>query len=971
MNPIDPFVYTLLRAICVTFIASVLFLGILRFSRGLVPTVHRSVWFGILLLGLCVFQFTVNVPYYEAPQRVVVNTEVASPEPLRFERMFAPVIPRGSTNMLQSTAPISTPSTAKSFTINWWTVCVCVWGGGIGLLLVRRLVLFVKLVRYVSTTTPAHKNQWSNMLSEFGIAEQKIPICWTENTGPALVRSLFGYRLVFPESLWDSLTEKQREGVLRHELSHYLGRDAFWSELARLLVYVQWFNPAVWLALRKFEEATEWKCDDFAYFNRKNGPKELIKTLLVVHDSTETLRLHLSSFAKISVLTRIQRLLNNQPQENSTMKKTLVFTLFALLLFGSVTRIQLVAKAEKETDDPATVASTDTKWPAIDPKTKAELERLAKMGESMITMKDISVERLNDVLGDIDERSYKIEEKDFKKKIFKLKVKICDKILASNPDNETLDRILYRKLLSLNELIYLDWSLENIAELEEYGNGLKTEGTEASYRENAMSFAKRAKLFRFSRIDGLTAEDYFQARKEALDYIKGDEIDWNKTNLGRTITETATFLADTGILTKEQLVESYEQVIASLKNLKPPKESNDEYKMYIANEREELEIGLVLITIEGKPFAFTGTDVNDKAFDSASLRGKYVLATFTSSAFGGAEMGDMLELNNDFAGKDLDMVTYISLSEKESHIDKIWLDSLLKETKYPGTTLTKIESNEFVIQKISELSSDYQYHYLRNMFLLIGKDGSVISFGRVGQTAKKLEELFGPPQGTPESRAEIVRQFENVPKLCASNLQKIMLAMHCYHDVYRTFPPAYTVDENGNKLHSWRVLLLPFLEQQALYDAIKLDEPWNSESNRKARETIVPVYQCHKTGLSTGLSPNRGPTTDYAAVIGREAAFEENGKSVVISDFTDGTSNTIVFVERATPILWMQPDDITFEEACKGIGVSPQGIANAHEAGSHAAVCDGSTRFLPNDVAPKTLRAILTRNGGESVALPE
>src|SRR5262249_21734482 len=65
-----------------------------------------------------------------------------------------------------------------------------------------------------------------------------------------------------------------------------------------------------------------------------------------------------------------------------------------------------------------------------------------------------------------------------------------------------------------------------------------------------------------------------------------------------------------------------------------------------------------------------------------------------------------------------------------------------------------------------------------------------------------------------------------------NNLKQIALAMHSYHDTMGRFPPAIVRDKEGKPLYSWRVLLLPYLEQQNLYNQFKLDEPWDSEHNR-------------------------------------------------------------------------------------------------------------------------------------------
>src|SRR6056297_1698819 len=79
---------------------------------------------------------------------------------------------------------------------------------------------------------------------------------------------------------------------------------------------------------------------------------------------------------------------------------------------------------------------------------------------------------------------------------------------------------------------------------------------------------------------------------------------------------------------------------------------------------------------------------------------------------------------------------------------------------------------------------------------------------------------------------------------CKNNLKQIGLALHNYHDTYGSLPPAYTVDEQGRKLHSWRTLILPFLEEQALYEQIDLSQPWDSPANAAAFETIPIVYRC-------------------------------------------------------------------------------------------------------------------------------
>ncbi len=129
---------------------------------------------------------------------------------------------------------------------------------------------------------------------------------------------------------------------------------------------------------------------------------------------------------------------------------------------------------------------------------------------------------------------------------------------------------------------------------------------------------------------------------------------------------------------------------------------------------------------------------------------------------------------------------------------------------------------------------------------------------------------------------------------CTNNLKQIGLALHNYTDVHRSLPPAFTVDENGKPLHSWRTLLLPYLEQQALYESIDLSKPWNDPVNAHLATTVVPTYTCPSHASNNGL-------TLYQAVVDPSGAFTgiSSGQNSYLQfrDFTDGISNTLMFIE--------------------------------------------------------------------------
>jgi prepilin-type processing-associated H-X9-DG protein len=203
---------------------------------------------------------------------------------------------------------------------------------------------------------------------------------------------------------------------------------------------------------------------------------------------------------------------------------------------------------------------------------------------------------------------------------------------------------------------------------------------------------------------------------------------------------------------------------------------------------------------------------------------------------------------------------------------------------------------------------------------------------------------------------------------CKNRLKAITLAIHNYHDVYISLPPLYTVDKDGKPLHSWRVLILPFLEQSALYQKIRLDEAWDSEYNKQFHNTVIDVYRCDENPLAqkTGMSC-------YSAIAGEGfIPAKKTGTTGMHGEtfarIADGTSNTLAVVEVKQPFCWMDPTaDITLDELLKGINSKDGRVGSFHPNGINAAFFDGSVRFISNNIPQETLKALGTCNGGESV----
>jgi hypothetical protein len=181
-----------------------------------------------------------------------------------------------------------------------------------------------------------------------------------------------------------------------------------------------------------------------------------------------------------------------------------------------------------------------------------------------------------------------------------------------------------------------------------------------------------------------------------------------------------------------------------------------------------------------------------------------------------------------------------------------------------------------------------------------------------------------------------------------NNLRVLALALHSYHDTYDTLPPAVVTDANGKPLYSGRVLLLPFMEQQALYDAFDLTKAWDSPENSEISQTSI------KTFIDPS-SPNPAPgKTDYLFVTGKGTVFEDD-KAVDFQSITDGLSNTIVLIEAKNQnASWAEPKDIDFSQPM----ALPPGN---HPGGNIAAFGDGSVQFIGSTRSPEGVRKLATR----------
>ncbi len=186
-----------------------------------------------------------------------------------------------------------------------------------------------------------------------------------------------------------------------------------------------------------------------------------------------------------------------------------------------------------------------------------------------------------------------------------------------------------------------------------------------------------------------------------------------------------------------------------------------------------------------------------------------------------------------------------------------------------------------------------------------------------------------------------------------NNMKQIMLAMHNYHDVYKVLPAAINHKNPGDPGHSWRVALLPYLEQQDLYRQYRFDEPWDSEHNRRLIERMPEVFRNPNQPADTKF-------TNYFVFVGGGAIFDP-GKAPSFRDIRDGTSNTIAIVEAERHIPWTKPEDIPFSpnQPLPKLGLGDGRVS--------IGLADGAVRTVPLNIPEAVFKNLIMRSDGQLI----
>jgi hypothetical protein len=189
---------------------------------------------------------------------------------------------------------------------------------------------------------------------------------------------------------------------------------------------------------------------------------------------------------------------------------------------------------------------------------------------------------------------------------------------------------------------------------------------------------------------------------------------------------------------------------------------------------------------------------------------------------------------------------------------------------------------------------------------------------------------------------------------CKNQLRQISMAIEMYKAVHGNYPPAYSVDEQGKPLHSWRTLILPHMVSADFYDQIRMEEPWDSPHNSRLHDRHAEFFGCPS-------SPNsRSTNTSYVAIVGPGMIF--SGPKATVANAVPSASSTILLVEIAeSDIHWMEPRDIKAADLARAMRHDVNRVDSHHNMSVNVAYAGGTVQAIPKtELSAKRLRSLLT-----------
>lgn len=237
----------------------------------------------------------------------------------------------------------------------------------------------------------------------------------------------------------------------------------------------------------------------------------------------------------------------------------------------------------------------------------------------------------------------------------------------------------------------------------------------------------------------------------------------------------------------------------------------------------------------------------------------------------------------------------------------------------------------------------------------------LLTAGLLAVGCKDSNNTPTPPSGgsTPSGEAK------GDSKEILAALKQLGAAFHKYEERHGRFPAAAIRGKDGKSLMSWRVAILPLIGEDELYKQFHLEEPWDSEHNRKLLPKMPKVYAPVR-----GPAPKEPHSTYYQVFTGFDAPFMRpearvplsvpiglNGLGPKVSDFSDGLTQTFLIVEASQAVPWTKPADLVYDR-CKAL--PKLGFGDR----VYVVLADGGSHFLKKTVPEPIFRAAITPDRG-------
>ena len=379
---IDEISAVLFRTSACTVIGS-LIAGILLKNQSIrSPTLHRIVAVLIVLQGWALVPVVFEIPISERQTNAPSN-DVTYSFPIVDENLATP-----KTNVVSDVDASSTAISASRCLAFAWLLGLIVV---VGRFAQRYWSLACKLPLGEATENETWLSEWNSLRTQTGI-RKPTQLRLANEIGPLVCFVPFFYLVLVPRRLWSELNGDQRRAVLLHELAHIKRHDLWKSVAIRFLALPQWFNPFAWQAVKRFDEASEWACDDFVMSNHKSESFEsYMSALLRIAESTvypvpATVAIRGGGFSR-----RIRRLVQTPIKEELKMTKLLVPILLTGLVLAQSIRIQTVFADDSSKS--ATSNQLDSRAKQLE---KAGLEPYRVGSPDLLSIKTVPSEKGND-----------------------------------------------------------------------------------------------------------------------------------------------------------------------------------------------------------------------------------------------------------------------------------------------------------------------------------------------------------------------------------------------------------------------------------------------------------------------------------------------------------------------------------------------------------------------------------------------